>query len=276
MCAPARLFLIAAVATLVALSAYPASGAEAPFRPRQAPATAAPPATTPPPAQSPAATREALADLLLQLESLQNEVRRLRGTLEVQAHELEQLKQRSREALADMDQRLRELERRGIISPSAAAPPSPGPVVPAKEGGSPLSAPPVTAASPVAEQEQYDAAFQLLKQGLYERAAQAFRAFIAKYPQSPLADNAQYWIGEAYYVTRDFRTAREEFAKVVKQYPASPKVPDALLKIGYSHYELAEWDKAREALNEVLKRFPGTTVAKSAELRLAKMKKEGH
>lgn len=196
----------------------------------------------------------------------------MRGTLEVQGHELEQLKQRNREALADMDRRLRELERRGVAPPSDAGLP-PGPL---GRGGEPSSTPPAAAVPTAAEQEQYDAAFRLLKQGLYERAAQAFRAFIAQHPQSALADNAQYWIGEAYYVTRHFRAAREEFAKVAARYPASPKVPDALLKVGYCHYELAEWDKARETLNEVVKRYAGTTVAKSAELRLAKMKQEGH
>ncbi len=264
MCVAARSFFRGIAAALLVLTVFPVAGAEAPFRPRQDPAAAAPSSPADP-------TRKALADLLLQLESLQNEVRRLRGTLEVQEHKLKQLEQRSREAMADMDRRLRALERRGAGSPSAAGPP---PALEVQGGSGPM--PPAAAAMPVAEQEQYDAAFHLLKQGLYERAAKAFRAFLAEHPQSALADNAQYWIGEAYYVTRNFHAAREEFAKVVKHYPASPKVPDALLKIGYCHYELAEWGKARETLNEVVKRFAGTTVAKSAEQRLAKMKKEGH
>jgi tol-pal system protein YbgF len=285
------------ILTLAALFWLEAFAAEAPFRPHRPPssgdsATATTPAVPPPPAADP--TRSALADLLLQLESLQNEVRSLRGTIEVQAHEIEQLKRQNREALADMDRRLRELERRGAggvpfpSAPGAGSPPPPvvpDTAAPAADAVRPPPAaagaeqPPLGAAAgttAAAEQAQYDAAFNLLKQGRYDQAAQAFRAFIAKYPNSGLAGNAQYWIGEAYYVTRNFRAAREEFAKVVEKYPASPKVPDALLKIGYSHYELGEWDKARAVLNEVLSRYPGTTVAKSAELRLAKMKKEGH
>jgi TolA-binding protein len=47
-----------------------------------------------------------------------------------------------------------------------------------------------------------------------------------------------------------------------------------MLKTGYSHYELGELAKARESLNQVMARYPGTPAAKSAEQRLAKMKKE--
>lgn len=209
-------------------------------------------------------TRAALADLLTQLEALQAEVRQLRGQLEVQTHEIEQIKSRERNLMADMDRRLRELERRGG---AVAAGPADTPAAPA------AAAP--AAASSAAEQEEYDAAFNLLKDGYRERAIKGFREFIARHPDSPLAGNAQYWIGEANYVMRNFRQAIEEFSKVGKDYPANQKTPDALLKIGYSHYELGAWAKARAALNQVIARHPGTTAAKSAEARLAKMKKEG-
>jgi TolA-binding protein len=65
-----------------------------------------------------------------------------------------------------------------------------------------------------------------------------------------------------------------EFGKVVSDHPNSTKVPDAALKIGYSHYELGEWSKARDSLNQVVTRYPGTPAAKSAQQRLAQMKKE--
>ncbi len=211
-------------------------------------------------------SREALADLLQQLESLQAELRNLRGQVEVQANEIERLKARQRELLADIDRRVSELERRGTAASSPETPPS---------GGG--AAAPVSAALPTSAQEQkdYDAAFSLMKQGFYERAAKGFRDFNAKYPQSALRDNAQYWLAEGYYVSRNFRQAFEEFAKVVSDYPKSPKAPDALLKIGYCYYELGEWAKARANLNQVIARYPGTPTAKSAEQRLAKMKKEG-
>jgi tol-pal system protein YbgF len=211
-----------------------------------------------PASSSPA--REALTDLLQQLETLQAEMRNLRGQVEVQANEIERLKVRQRELLADIDRRVSELERRGTAAPS--------PICRPVASGSAASA------SSAQEQQDYDAAFNLMKQGFYERAAKGFRDFLAKYPQSALRDNARYWLGEAYYVARNYRQSLEEFGKLMSDHPKSPKLPDAMLKTGYCYYELGEWAKARANLNQVIARYPGTPAAKSAEQRLAKMKKE--
>jgi tol-pal system protein YbgF len=213
-----------------------------------------------------ATTRNTLLDLLRQLEELQTEVRQLRNNVEVQGHELNQLKGRQRALYDDLDTRLREAERRG----SATAPAVPAAAAAAATPPAPSAARVTTAT----QQQEYDAAFNLMKQGLYDRAVKSFRAFLAKYPDSGLADNAQYWIAEGNYVLRNYKLALEEFTKVVND-PQSPKAPDALLKIGYVHYELGAYDKARKTLGEVQKRFPGSGVAKLAEVRLDKMKKEG-
>jgi len=209
---------------------------------------------------SPSPTREVMADLLQQIDSLQTEVRNLRGKLEVQDNEIERLKSRQRELFSDIDKRVSELERRG------AAPAAAGEAAP----------PPATSAPTAQEQQAYDAAFNLLKQGSYDRASKAFKDFIAKYPQSSLRGNAQYWLGQTYYVTRHFREAREEFGKVGKDNTDADKASDALLKVGYSSYELRDWAKARDALGQVSARYPGSAAAKAAEQRLARMKKEGH
>lgn len=231
------------------------------------------------------ATRESLADLLLQLEQLQAEVRDLRGQLEVQTHEVEKLKARNRDLTNDLDQRLRNLERRGGAAMSGVVEPAPSAVPPAAAGaaaGAAASgttrasvAPPPAAKAAASDQEDYDAAFALMKQGFYERAAKSFREFIEQHPTSPLAGNAQYWIGEASYYVRNFKVAVDEFQRVVAKYPSNGKVPDAMLKIGYSYYELGDYPKARENLTRVVKQYPNTTVAKSAEGRLNLMKKEG-
>ena len=208
---------------------------------------------------SPSPTREVMADLLQQIDSLQTEVRDLRGKIEVQDNEIERLKARQRELFSDIDKRVSELEHRGA-APAAAG----------------EAAPAATSAPTAQEQQVYDAAFNLLKQGSYDRASKAFKDFIAKYPQSSLRGNAQYWLGQTYYVTRNFRQAREEFGKVGKDNVDADKASDALLKVGYSNYELHDWAKARDALGQVSARYPGSAVAKAAEQRLARMKKEGH
>ncbi|MDZ7787334.1 MAG: tol-pal system protein YbgF [Halofilum sp. (in: g-proteobacteria)] len=125
-----------------------------------------------------------------------------------------------------------------------------------------------------AERKAYDAAFGLLKDGRYSEAASAFSDFVEKYPEGPYSDNAQYWLGESRYVTRDFGAALEAFRKVVSNYPDSAKVPDARLKIGYSLYELERIDEAREALEQVMQEHDNSAVARLAEERLLKIKEE--
>lgn len=225
---------------------------------------------------------EAVLELLNDIEELKSQLRTLRGQMETQGYQLEQLKNAQRQSAIDTDRRLRELEGRAGGATAAPATGAPSTAAPSLRPGS--VSPPAAAAVPPAaprgipsasEQQQYDAAFALMKKGLYQQAAARFRDFVAKNPNSALADNAQYWVGEAAYVTRDFRTALDEFSKVVTIYPQSPKVPDALLKIGYTHYELAAYDRARETLSQVIARYPNTVVAKSAQLRLERISKEG-
>ena len=226
---------------------------------------------------------DAVLELLSDIEELKSQLRQLRGQIETQEYQLEQLKNAQRQSLLDLDRRLRELERRPAAaagSPGAgdsisAAAPAAGAVNAPQSVAT--TAPPAARGVPSAtEQQQYDAAFALMKQGLYQQAATRFRDFVAKNPKGALADNAQYWIGEAAYVMRDFRSALDEFGKVVNVYPQSLKVADALLKIGYTHYELAAYDRARETLNQVVARYPNTAVAKSAQLRLERIAKEGN
>jgi tol-pal system protein YbgF len=216
------------------------------------------------------ALRQSLLDLQQQLEQMQSEQRQLRDTVEVQAHELDQLKSRQRDLLADIDRRLSAVEQQ---APAGQAPGS--------DAAAPgASAAPATSAAPTVpptavQQQEYEAAFDLMKQGYYERAIKSFRTFVAKYPNSTLADNAQYWIAEGSYVLRNYKVALEEFGKVLSLYPKSPKLADSLLKIGYVQYELGAHDKARKSLADVVKRYPNTTAARLAATRLEKMKKEG-
>jgi tol-pal system protein YbgF len=227
------------------------------------------------------ALRQSVLDLQQQLDQLQTEQRQLRDTVEVQAHDMEQLKARQRDLLTDMDRRVRDLERRGPGEAGAGVEPGAVSASPGATAGLPAVAPagggPGRAEVPpsASQQQEYEAAFDLMKQGNYERAIKSFRAFLAKYPDSSLADNAQFWIAEGNYVLRNYKLALEEFSKVLAQFPRSPKAPDSLLKIGYVHYETAAYDKARSTLNDVVARYPNTTAARLAATRLEKLKKEG-
>jgi len=220
-----------------------------------------------------------LVEMLNQLEQLQREVQALRGEVELQGHELQQLKARQRDLYVDLDRRLQQLEA-GAAAPAPAAPvtgspPTPAaPAAPEQPAGAAGTAP--SAAGADAARADYQRALDILREGRYRQAGEAFRAFLKTHPDSAYADNAQYWLAETYYVTRQFDTALEEFEKVLKQYPGSSKKPDARLKIGFIHYEKGNWDQARQALQQVVDEHPGTTAARLAAERLARMKREGH
>jgi tol-pal system protein YbgF len=251
--------------------------------------------------------KQAMMDLVLQIQQLQSEVRMLTGMLEEQTMELENLSNRQRDQYLDLDQRITAL--RGTSSGSLVATGSTSvsgsantsgvvnttrqdrPVVredvpdvrPALDTPSSVTgiATPDTqarevVASPEDEKALYDRAFQSLKDLKYSDAAEQFLGFLRKYPNSEYADNAQYWLGESYYVTRNYDIALEAFQGLLSTYPDSPKVPDGLLKIGYTHYELKQWDQARAALVQVQEQYPDTTLARLAGSRLRSMKLEGH
>jgi len=95
--------------------------------------------------------------------------------------------------------------------------------------------------------------------------------FVSSYPQSGLASNAQYWLGEAYYVTRDYPNAITAFQTVTAQWPDSRKAPDALVKIGFTQAALGRTGDARVTLESVLQRYPGTEAAQLATERLKRL-----
>jgi tol-pal system protein YbgF len=212
---------------------------------------------------------QGLVDLYLRLEALQQEVQQLRGDVEQQSFAVNGIKQRQRDLYLDIDRRLSQLENGRPVRPTSTQPaPSSTPTPTATPSG-PVSV------NPAAEEAAYREAFALLKEGRYQPAKSRFSDFVAKYPASGYADNAQYWIGEVNYVTRAFKQAIVEFNKVLNNYPNSQKQADALLKIGYCYYELKDFAKARESLQAVTSRFPNTTPARLAATRLQQLKSEG-
>ena len=134
-------------------------------------------------------------------------------------------------------------------------------------------APAPAGSSAVNEQAQaaYDQAFGLLKQSRFDEAHKALQQFVSNFPASSLADNAQYWSGEALYAMRAFDQAVGEFDKVVQNYPESDKAPEALLKKGYSHYELGDLASAEATLNQVVSQYPGSRVSVAAKNRLTQI-----
>jgi len=253
---------------------------------------------------APAPDSSTMTNLVIQVQELQDELRMLRGRLEEQTTELENLKRRQRDQYLDLDRRISDMRNAQPVTGAGQATtagaqqaptvsPTENAFVDAPADSPEVRAPMETASDVVAleqpeaqsqaapvsaadEKADYDRAFQALKELRYADAAEEFQSFLEKYPNSEYADNAQYWLGESYYVTRNYDIALTAFQTLIKRFPDSSKSPDALLKIGYTHYELKQWDSARAALTQVQEQYPDTTLSRLAENRLRSMRMEGH
>lgn len=210
-----------------------------------------------------------------QQESMEMENRNLQGEIEQLNHQIGQMEKRQRELYLDIEQRLQALESHspGSASVSEKTIKEKG----GKETSNIFAQDTVdTDSAPQDEQSHYDRAFELLKSGQYQSAITGFQTFLKAYPESTVAANAQYWLGEAYYGAGQFEQAVREFEKVRTIYPNAAKVGDASLKLAYSYYELQQWEGARSVLEDINKNFAGSTLAKLANQRLKRMKLEGH
>jgi tol-pal system protein YbgF len=117
-------------------------------------------------------------------------------------------------------------------------------------------------------QVTYEGALILLRQGNFVEAANGFSTFLRMFSDSPLAANAQYWLGECYYGQRRFQEAIDEFERVFAFYPSSNKVPASLLKIAYAHLELQQPTMARSVFQQLVRTYPQSPEAGKAHDRL--------
>jgi len=104
-------------------------------------------------------------------------------------------------------------------------------------------------------QERYNYAYKLLVQSDYADAESAFREFLSAHPQDALAGNAQYWLGETYYVRGQYEPAAQAFLQGYQGYPKGAKAPDSLLKLGMSLSAMKKNPEACAALGQLGKEF---------------------
>ncbi len=262
-------------------------------------------AASPPPA--------ALSDLQITTTSLEEQMRRLTGQVEQLQFQVRQLNDRMDRLVADVDFRLRELEgdaggsqaSRGGGAPVApVAPEAPGSVtvqgggagaprslgtltesqvraaginpdgasqtasVPANPGGATVTLPEGSV------QDRYNYARQFLLRRDFENAESAFAAFVDAHAEDPLAGNAQYWLGETFYVRGDYQTAAVSFAKGFQRYPGSDKAPDNLLKLGMSLGQLGQTEDACITLKKLRVEYPEapTSIVQRADREIGRLK----
>jgi tol-pal system protein YbgF len=182
-------------------------------------------------------TGQANMELLNRTTQMQDEIRALRAIIEQLQNDLEQARQRNREQYIDMDSRVSALEG-GSAKPVTVAP------VPVK---------PTSPAKPVPAAAGENAAFQ---------------SFLQSYPDSRLAPNAWYWLGESYYATASYELALKSFGILLERFPDSGKTPDAMLKSAYCQLELKNTAQGKQQLERVIALYPEHPVAELARSRL--------
>ncbi|SOD97604.1 tol-pal system protein YbgF [Caenispirillum bisanense] len=227
-----------------------------------------------------------LQQRLIQIEEL---VTKLTGRVEENQYQVQQLSSKVDRFVDDIDFRLQELEKGGGAAATAEAAPAQGqapaqaaapaagssnsaanPGLAPGQGtlgtlggsaaqgqGSQQAAAPAGAALPAgAPEEQYKYAFGLLRKNDYPSAAKAFEAFLAQHPKHDLAGNAQYWLGETYYVQNSFDKAAVAFLEGYRTYPKNSKAPDNLLKLGLTMANLKKDREACAAFGRIGSEYP--------------------
>ena len=205
---------------------------------------------------------KAQMELLNQIQALREENAKLRGSIETLNFELESAKKRQQDFYIDLDGRLRKLETPETANTENATQPEEG--TPGAEAAN------KPAGDPAAESREYEAALNLFKANKIKEAAGAFEAFTKAHPDSTLAPNAQYWLGNAFYALRDCKNAIEAHKLVTSKWPQHPKAPDSLINIATCQQELGDAKGARSTYESIASKYPDSTAAATAKQRLKK------
>ena len=215
----------------------------------------------------------AQGELFNQLQRMQDQLAQQQGAIEVLQNQVNQLKQEGLERYQDLDRRIG-----AGVAPAATPDNSSAGGAPSAAAGGAAAG--VAAAAPAASSEPgdpakeklyYDAAFDLIKAKDFDKASQAFTAFLRKYPNSQYAGNAQYWLGEVNLAKGDLQGAGQAFAKVSQLYPKHAKVPDSLYKLADVERRLGHTDKVKGILQQVVAQYPGTSAAQLAQRDLQRL-----
>ncbi|MBS0289929.1 MAG: tol-pal system protein YbgF [Proteobacteria bacterium] len=219
-------------------------------------------------------------DTLQKMEFLQREIQELRGKVEEQTYQLQQLKEHQKKLYADLDKRLRggtTTPKSGIVTDSSLNESQDEPITQiTADQFVPEQSITLSSQDTAGEEKAYLQAYRLIQSKDYDGALTAFKAMIQQTPQGKYTPNAQYWLGEIYLTKGNLAKATESFDIVYHHYPQHPKAADSLLKLGYVEYTKGQWKRAGELLNQVKNQFPGSTSAQLADSRLQKMQLEGH
>lgn len=199
-----------------------------------------------------------LGDMQNQIESLKQEIARLKGDLEVAAHNVDATQQRQKDLYTDTDTRLRKLESAPPVSGELAA------ATPGSAGTQEVAVP----EKPSQEAQYLELANGLSKEGKHKDAFNAYDKFLKDYPNSPMAPDAIYGLGYSQFALKNYKSAIATQQKLIDAHGNSNKVPDALFNMANSQIQLGQVSNAKKTLKELVAKYPNSEVTPSAQKRL--------
>ncbi|MGB4497159.1 MAG: tol-pal system protein YbgF [Methylococcaceae bacterium] len=217
-------------------------------------------------------------ELMTRLDEAQAEIQQLNGKIEEQTYLISELKKKQSAMFADFDDRLQQIENKasGAKSAETSESATTKTVEPVSETVPPPKPTPTTSTAvssvPAAgSQTPYQEAFAAFRNGQVTEAINQFNALLSKDPNNQLANNAQFWLGEAYRVNKDIPSAKKAFSAVLEKYPNSQKIPDALLKLGSIEMDAKNSAKAKELFTRVITDYPTSKPAEVAAKKLQQL-----
>lgn len=204
-----------------------------------------------------------LTQLQQQLSDNQSDIDSLRGQIQESQYQLNQVVERQKQILLQIDGLSRGSGATGAQTQTSAG----------DQGAAATTTAPAASSGAPAQtgdaNTDYNAAIALVKDSSrQDDALAAFQNFVKKYPDSTYQPNANYWLGQLNYNKGKKDDAAYYFASVVKNYPKSPKAPDAMFKVGVIMQDKGDTAKAKAVYQQVVSKFPGTDGAKQAQKRL--------
>ena len=212
------------------------------------------------------------AYVLNSIDQLRQEIMELRGQLEEQQFKINRLQQESRDRYLDLDDRMTRLN--AGKTPALPTDQSSQPAEAVSSFKQSMVSAPVdigTALNEEAEENEYQAAFKLIRERQFDEAKVALRQLLKNHPQGRYSDNALYWLGEVQMAQGKYPEAVKTFEQVLKDYPLGGKTADASYKLGRLHDLQGDQKKARDILESVIKNYPDSAAARLSDTYLRGM-----
>lgn len=205
-------------------------------------------------------SKNGLIEMQSQLDAARQEVARLKGELELAAHQLDLAQQRQKDLYADTDARLRKLESSPVNAAQTTAPGEAVAAEPPKESE---------------EQKHLAQAQALSKEAKHKEAFAAYDKFLKDYPQSTSAADAMYGLGYSQFALKNYKSSIATQQKLLDSYPTSSKAADAMLNMANSQIQLGQVAAAKKTLRDLIKKFPESEAAPVAQKRLKALESIG-